>query len=135
MPLPLLAVVDDAPVRALPAELCASYRRRTLPLAYAAGAPAAIREAQPAAVLRDRRRDRGIRRLSTVVCVAHPLPSPGQRMWLRELGGVALAKPIDLAQLLAALREAVACRGRAGIALAAPEERRARRGDGQCGSS
>lgn len=55
MPLPLLAVADDAPVGTLPARLCASHRRGTLPLDYAAGAPAAIREAQPNAVLLDRR--------------------------------------------------------------------------------
>lgn len=134
MPLPLLAVADDAPVGTLPAKLCASHRGRTLPLDYAAGAPAAIREAPPDAVLLDQR-DWEIRRLSTLVCAAHPLAGRGQEPRLWEQGCVALAKPIDLAQLLAALREAAACRGLAVIVLAPPQERRARQGDGRCESS
>lgn len=99
----------------------------------AAGAPAAIREAQPDAVLLDQR-DWDIRRLSTVVCAAHPLAGRGQEPRLWEQGCVALAKPIDLVQLLAAV-EAAACRGLAVIMLAPPQERRARQGDGRCESS
>ncbi len=120
---PLLALVeDDASLRELLDMAFQEEGYRTLVLTRAKGAHQAIREAQPAVVILDlwlEEREAGWRLLEVLcrdpvtchlpilVCSADTPTVQAQAERLRALGCAVIAKPFDLDELLAAVRQAL----------------------------
>ena len=120
---PLLAVVDDDDdLRELLDELFRQEGYRTLQVPDSAGAQAAIRQAQPDVIFLDlwlERQDSGLalldqlradpatRHLPVIVCSAITQSLHVQAARVEERGCLVVAKPFDLEDLLAAVRQAL----------------------------